>query len=390
MRTDTKKITGDEAAVRKELVNLTVELVRFPTMRGHPASFDQCMARIKKFFADAGLAIFVREHVSGGHVSLVITRRKTRCPTVFLVGHIDVVDAPAQAFRPKVRGGKLFGRGTLDMKSGLVAAMVAFREVLKRDPGANIGLMIVSDEEAGGFHGVGYLLEKEKYRCLFAILTEGGVEERITHRQKGVCQLKVSVQGVSAHGAYPWLGKNAAGKLIEILAKIEREFPRPCDAWIPTMTLSKIEVPNDALNRSPSLAHAFLDIRFTEDFARRPEDVMTRLQRAAPEATFELLMGARLFNTDPRNLSVKRLQRLAHEVYGRPLKLAFSHGASDGRFFGQRGIPCIEFGPVGKGHHGNDEYVTIESMILTCQILKRFLADSEGDHQARGSNIRKT
>jgi len=251
--------------------------------------------------------------------------------------------------------------------------MVALRDAFQVKQNLDAGLMIVSDEEIGGFDGVNKLLGQEGYRSQFAIVGEGNPEAQIVHRQKGICQLKITVKGDSAHAAYPWLGKNAADLLLNDIAYLKKEFPKPRDAWISTFTLSKINIPDGSLNKSPDYAEALCDVRFTEAFALTPQGVISKFSARIPNASFELLLGGSMLNTDNHNKFVRDLRILTKSTYGEILPLGFSHGSSDGRFFGERAIPCVEFGPNGGGHHSENEYVEVQSMKKFYATLKKFL-----------------
>lgn len=360
----------------RDTVRLAEDLIRFRTVGDNTKELLRCMAFLKSRIRAWRPGMVVREYVQNGKPSLVITSRDTKSPHIFLGGHIDVLAASDKDFTPATRRGNLYGRGALDMKAGIAAGLMALRDACHERKNLDAGMIITSDEEVGGRDGMGFLLEEKGFRAKYGIMLEGGVQRRIVHRQKGVCQIKIIARGTATHGAYPWLGTNAAHLLIQSIERLMAMFPKQKDAWISTANLANITVPNTAVNRVPDLAEAIVDIRFTQDFAPTPEKAHAVIQKKLSDVEIHLLMGGALLDTDPGNSYVGLLRRMNEKISEIPLPLGFSHGASDARFFAARGIPCVEYGPTGGGHHGDKEYVKIATMHEVYRTLKEFLLAS--------------
>jgi len=161
-------------ARREELVDLTRELIRFPTVNPPGEAYRPCAEFIGRRLARRGFALeYVRAEGTAGDSERwprlnVIARRESGLPgpCVHFNGHIDVVQTGAgwtvDPFAGTVREGKLFGRGACDMKGGLAAAIVAVEALI--DSGARLpGTLEISgtvDEESGGYGGVHYLAER--------------------------------------------------------------------------------------------------------------------------------------------------------------------------------------------------------------------------------------
>ncbi|MEV8630854.1 M20 family metallopeptidase [Streptosporangium sp. NPDC051023] len=294
---------------------------------------------------------------------------------IILNAHLDVVPAPAHQFRPRLDGTRLHARGAQDMKvSALVQAQV-FRELAGGLP-YPIALQLVTDEEVGGRDGTLHQLEQGVSGDFVVIGEQSGL--RVVTDSKGMVTANLRATGRSAHSAYQWLGDNALLKLQRSLDNVLARYPVATEeAWRTTVTVARIETPNQARNQVPALAEAWLDIRFP---AGDPDlDGRTAEEIAAHLVTFcEPGVIPVVEHVDPphhadRNRpEVRGLQRAArnqgyHDGFLR------KHGAADGRFYYQRGIDAVIFGIGGDGQHGPDEYADTTTIVPYYRALSEFL-----------------
>lgn len=343
-------------------VKITEELIRFQTVEGNAGEFERCLNFIEnKFSSDFNFERYGKE----GEKSLLISKGES--PSILLHGHIDVVEADEELFDPERRDGKLYGRGAADMKSGIACLM----KVMKKMQSNELALLITSDEERGGFNGTGHVIEKKNLSPDFVISAEpddSGKFPSIVNKQKGVLQIEVSTEGISAHASKPERGENAAEKLIEKYSEIrglfnhEAEFPT-------TMSLGNIHS-EGPVNKIPDSAAMQLDIRHSNQYPA--EKVLSDIRDL--EGTYvEVLAQAPMMRTSEDNQFVRSLRESIYEVNGEEVELRSESFASDMRFFTEEGIPAICFGPEGYSLHGEDEYVELESLETYCDILKNFL-----------------
>ena len=110
------------------------------------------------------------------------------------------------------------------MKGALAILLELFLKAHREQPGISLGLVITSDEEIGGMHGLRYLIEDCGLRCQLAIIPDGGSLNEITIAEKGILHRRVFCRGEAAHAARPWLVENALHRLIEGLAKLITHF----------------------------------------------------------------------------------------------------------------------------------------------------------------------
>jgi succinyl-diaminopimelate desuccinylase len=294
-------------------------------------------------------------------------------PTLVFHGHLDVVPGHLEQFTPHVDGDRLFGRGAYDMKGGLAAMMCALRDVADQER-VRVRFMCAPDEESEdlderstdeavreGFHGD------------FAITGEP-TDMHVGVQAKGVLACRVEVRGRSAHGSTPWLGDNAVLKAIDVFRRIESlPFSRESSELFdrPSINLGRIHG-GDALNKVPDLCTMVVDIRYLPN--QDPADILEQIG-SIPD-----IEVVRTFTRVPAYVSRSNPYVLALvDAVGRLTKgesMSIGRdGASDAVSFLQAGIPAVEFGPSGAGHHGPEEWVSISSLARYRQALCDFVRD---------------
>jgi succinyl-diaminopimelate desuccinylase len=291
---------------------------------------------------------------------------------VILHGHLDVVPAYAEQFEPRVEGDRLIGRGAYDMKGALAAMMWALKDVSAQDR-VRVRFICVPDEESDDVSSRSTdVIVAGGYRGDFA-LTGEPTDLHIGIQAKGVLAVRVAISGVAAHGSTPWLGDNAILKAHDAFRRIETlPFSRESSDLFdrPSINLARIEG-GDAFNKVPDRCTMDVDIRFlpTQD----PGDILAQI-RAIPD--LEVL---KCFTRAPAVVSrsnpyVRALRDgIGRSIEGEALSIG-RDGASDAISFLEAGIPAVEFGPVGGGHHGPAEWVSIASLHRFRQALGDFVS----------------
>jgi len=304
-------------------------------------------------------------------------------PTVIFHGHVDVVPGHAGQFAPRVEGDRLIGRGAYDMKGGLAAMMCALKDVATQDQ-VRVRFVCVPDEESEEVdeRSTDRLIE-EGFRGDFAITGEP-TDLHIGVQAKGVLAMRVEVSGTAAHGSTPWLGDNAVLKAIDAFRTIETlPFSRESSDLFdrPSINLGRING-GDALNKVPDQCTMDVDIRYLP--GQDPGAILAQI-RAITD-----LEVVRTFTRVPAIVSrsnpyVRALGEAVGRSAARDVMSVGRDGASDAVSFLEVGIPAVEFGPVGAGHHGPEEWVSIASLGAYRQALRDFihglparLAEQEG------------
>lgn len=292
-------------------------------------------------------------------------------PTVVLHGHLDVVPGLEGQFEPRVEGDRLYGRGAYDMK-GALAAMMAVTAAMRDQDAVRVRLGIVGDEESEeeAERGSDHLVEAG-FVGDFAITGEP-TDLHIGVEAKGVLALRLEVSGTAAHGATPWLGDNAVLNAIDVFRAIESlPFARHSSELFdrPSINLGRIWG-GDALNKVPDRCVIDVDIRYLPD--QDPAAVLEQV-RGIEGARVEALLTRPPATVDRDSVFVRALRDAAREHHdGEPMRVG-RDGASDAVSFLRAGVPAVEFGPVGAGHHGPEEWVSVSSLVAYRQALESFL-----------------
>jgi len=314
----------------------------------------------------------VKGEMHNGRPVLTATVGAPSGPTVVFHGHLDVVPARPEQFEPRVSGDRLFGRGAYDMKGGLAAMMCAVTDRAGQDR-VRVHFACVSDEESDEQHkrGTDHVVE-QGFTGDFAITGEP-TNLHIGVQAKGVLVVRVHVSGRSAHGSTPWLGDNAVLKAVDVFRGIESlPFTRESSELFdrPSISLGRIEG-GDAVNRVPDTCAIDLDIRYLP--GQDPEEILAAIGNQQDSTV------TKVFHREPIVVAREEpyVQILAEAVCSiTPLRESIAvgrDGTSDVISFLNAGMPGVEFGPTGDGHHGPEEWVSIESLAQYRRALVEFV-----------------
>jgi succinyl-diaminopimelate desuccinylase len=297
-------------------------------------------------------------------------------PTLVLHGHIDVVPGKREMFSSRLDGDRLYGRGTYDMKGALAVMLLVLHE-LREQEDVRVRLGIVSDEES----------EQEQDRGSDALVDSGFVGDfaitgeptnlQVGVQAKGVLAVRLEVLGRSAHGATPWLGDNAVVKAVEVFRGIESlPFARQSSALFdrPSINLGRIWG-GDALNKVPETCVMDVDIRFLPE--QDPEAILAQVETMVDTrvlATFRRPPAV----VEPGSPFVRGLCEATSPHHPERVMSVGRDGASDAVSFLNAGVPAVEFGPVGDGHHGPEEWVSVASLRGYRQALAGFVKSFPG------------
>ena len=323
-------------------------------------------------------------------------------PRLTMNGHIDVFtvgdgkDWSRDPWSGDVESGRLHGRGTVDMKAGTAASIIAYsylhkyKEYLK----GSVGLCAVSDEETGGKWGTKYLLDDPRWRGDCMINAEPGGINTIRFGEKGTLRLTFEVRTEGAHGAYLHrsLGANRiAAKLINDLLEIEDIVPslppgledymkqpevrRAVDEAMgkgaadivlkPTLNIGTIHG-GLKVNMIPDLCIFEADIRLPIGLkASEVLDVIQGILKAYPEASLKVQEAASnpSSSCDHEHPMVGILARHAESILGKKPVAIPSLGATDCKHYRYKGIPAYIFGVSPETMAAKDESVSIDEFI---------------------------
>ena len=331
-----------------DLRKTAAELIKFRTETGNLPEIDRCMRYLSGLADEMGAAVEIYKKDALAPVML-LTNGEKRDFDVLAVGHIDVVPAADNMFIPYEKDGKMFGRGTLDMKSFAAVGLEAF---LKDNPA--LEAKIVFDVDVAGS------INKIVARC------------------KSPVFVKLTSEGKEAHGSTPWEGIDANEQLMQTWQNIRgfypyysKKMPKPADTWVDTVHFAKIEggaVANVIANH----AEALLDFRLTEKSTLA--GLEENLRKAAVEGVdWRIISAGRAVVMDENNPHIRAYKQLAEEYLGQPLEFEYIGGATDSRAFAERGSVVIMHSGSGDGMHAAGEYVVWQSVEQLAEIQRRFL-----------------
>lgn len=280
--------------------------------------------------------------------------------TLLLHGHVDVVPGHREQFEPRLDGDRLIGRGTYDMKGALAALLLAIADLRDQDR-VRVRLGIVPDEESEeAVERGGDLLVEEGFLGDFVITGEP-TDMHVGVAAKGVVAMRLRIEGRAAHGSTPWLGENAILRAVDVFRAIQSlPFASQSSELFdrPSINLGRI-LGGDALNKVPDTCYIDIDVRHLPE--QDPEAILAEVG-GIPGATIVSTFRRPPAAVDPESPFVRALCAAAGPHHGGEVTSVGRDGASDAVSFLRVGIPAVEFGPVGAGHHGPDEWVSVSSL----------------------------
>jgi acetylornithine deacetylase len=298
-------------------------------------------------------------------------------------GHIDTVGVSGMKapFQAAERNGRIYGRGSQDMKSG-VAAMIDVARVVLESGGLAAGKLVIAcvvDEEHASI-GADALVTK--WRADAAVVTEP-TDLQVAIAHKGFEWVEIETEGVAAHGSRPREGRDAIRLMARVLSgldALDRALQsRPPHALLGTGSLhaSLIEGGRE-LSSYPDRCHLQMERRTIPGEApgaatREVDELLTRLR--AEDADFKAT-HREMFARSPYEIAADHElpKAMRRSLASLPARLTLSAPAApigmsfwtDAAILGDAGIPSILFGPSGAGLHSVEEWVDTQS-VLNCR-----------------------
>ncbi|MBT6773875.1 M20/M25/M40 family metallo-hydrolase [Candidatus Woesearchaeota archaeon] len=339
---------------------------------------------IEKYLQPAGYAL--KNFSFNGHNSVYASVNENYTPRILFLGHLDTVDAKGwelhDPFKLAIENELAYGLGVLDMKAG-VAAMLHLATT-KVNP--NIAYLFVTDEEIGGFNGAGKIvhLEDPLIKPDFVIAAEPS-EMQIGISAKGFLNVEVAYKGKSAHSSKPEEGINAIEQLSSYIQAVRSNsiFEKSNDLLgKTTFSQTLIKCLNERENQVPDYCETVVNLRYIPELTR--EQILSVFNKTAKENYIE---GGEIivkeFGRAPHgfsvgcsteNVEVKKLAEIITNETGNVLYRG-GQGASDARFFAEKKIPVICFGPSGNGMHAPEENLNLDSFQKYITILEKYVEE---------------
>jgi len=326
-------------------------------------------------------------------------------PDVHFTGHFDVVPAGEDwqydPYDPVVEDGRVYGRGTSDMKSGIVASLFAVDalEAAGVDLRGSVTQSMTVDEETGGFTGLGYLVDEgyiTRENTDYCVYTECFDSSRICLGHRGVLKFRVTAHGSKAHGCMAHDGANAIGAMQDLLARVdeyeetlhERTTDLPVTppesrrADISATMLDAGYSENVVPDRCTATFYRVLVPGETVESAREEVDELLAASAAETGERFEYdeIMFAEPASV-PADCTVSETYTENIREFYDDTEPVVSPGSDDQRFVvNDAGIEeCIVYGPgLLEQAHVVDEYVPVDEIVTAAKVMAASTADLMG------------
>jgi len=383
---------------KDELVRLTQDLIRIDSViRPETGNTEAGVVRYIADWIRRELCVepLIQEVIPGRENIIVTIDSGKKGPCLMFEGHTDVVSEgnpdlwQHDPFGAQIEDGKIYGRGSCDMKAGLAVNLLTVKAMLKSGVEYNgkMRLGLVCDEE-GMMLGIQDYIKKGHADDVDACLVSEPEENQLCLSMKGALRAIVRVKGKMAHGAMPLTGINTSIRMARIILAFDAfekvEMARCGEdeflGW-PSVTFTVVQSPPPGeptqLNVMPAESLAYVDIRTIPrqnhtDIKRQLQEILDQLAADDPDfhAHIEFIADKPVVSMEKDEHIVMITAAAYTDITGRSPVYNGVPGATDGTFLRDlKGIPSLVNGP-GPRHvpHQTDEYVEIEQLFESLQI----------------------
>ena len=371
-----------------DLERLVMDLVAIDSTNPDLVPGSAGEAEIAGFIADwltrAGLEVSLETSIPGRPTVIGIARGCGGGRSLMLNGHMDTVGAGEmdKPFSPYLREGRIYGRGSYDMKGGLAACMTAAAGAVKKGLKGDVIITAVADEE---FAGAGTLAIADRYKADGAVVAEGTDEKLIT-AHKGFVWLEVETLGKAAHGSRPDLGRDAIISMGHLLSGLDRLNKRllegPVHPLLGTGSLHASLI-NGGQELSTYPEHCLLSLERRTLPGETPKTVLKELQELLAgiekeDPSFKGEVKTTLFRgpmeIQPDSELVRFFIAASKPRLGNNPQIVGAPFWTDAASLFNAGTPAVLFGPSGAGAHAKEEWVDSAS-VQTCADIFGSLID---------------
>ena len=368
-------------------LDLSLQLLRQPSVTPEDHTCQTIMAdRLSKI----GFNI---ENMRFEDVDNLWARRGTETPVFCFAGHTDVVptgklDAwESDPFKPEIRDGKLYGRGSADMKTALAAMVVASERFVEKHPNhkGSIAFLITSDEEGPSINGtvkVVETLEARNEKLTWCLVGEPSstntLGDIVKNGRRGSLNANLTVKGKQGHVAYPHLAINPIHTAANAIAELCETVWDNGNEYFPATTfqISNINSGTGATNVVPGTLNTLFNFRYSTEVTA--EQLKTRtleiLDRHGVEYDIQWTLSGLPFLTPVGEL-VNAARTAILNVTGTETELSTSGGTSDGRFIAPTGAQVLELGVLNATIHQINEHVNIDELEPLAEIYEQILVE---------------
>lgn len=380
---------------RDETIALLQDLVRIPSVNPvlapeEPHGEGRVAAFIRDWLSARGIEARLEE-VAPGRPNVVAEITGGNGPTLVLCGHIDTVGTAGMTippFEPRAENGRIYGRGSFDMKGGVAAILAAGAALARatREGGpipGTVRLALVADEELTSLGADQFAARYRADGCILAEATGG----QLILAHKGFVWATLRTTGRAAHGSRWDLGRSAIGAMGRVIAALEAHDARELRARThPLVGPASMHcaLVQGGVGLSTYAPDCVLRIERRTLPGETPEAVLADLRRVvadageAAEVTLDLARPA--MSCDPASRLARAVREAARSVTGSAPEEAGVGYWADSAIFAGAGIPALIYGPSGEGAHEAVEWVDVDSVLRCAEVYvdaaRRFCAPS--------------
>jgi acetylornithine deacetylase len=330
-----------------------------------------------------GMQVKVDEFQPGRFNTVGVLPGKGKGRSLLLTGHMDVVgvEGMSEPFAPNVHGGRMYGRGTFDMKGGLASALGAVKAIRDYDIqlAGDLYFAGVADEEYASI-GTEHFLED--YKVDAAIITEPS-GKTICRAHKGFIWFEVETRGKAAHGSDYERGIDAIFHMGRVMVELEKlAEEQQSQESHPLLGLPSLHA--SLISGGVELSTYPPDCTLKAEWRTLPrqddKELMIRVQRILDRqserdehfsAKLTQLLTRYPFEISPRANIVQTVVSSSEEVLGITPEFTGMSGWGDSGLFAEAGIDVILYGPSGDGAHAREEWVDLQSVNEVAAVLCR-------------------
>ena len=363
---------------RERMIGLLASLVAVPTENPPARCYGPCVALLEETIRELGFA-YERIDIpspAGAPRAAVLAWLGAPGPTLYFHGHYDVVPAASEGqFTPRLDGDTMFGRGTSDMKSGLVAMLFPAQAV--RDCGVplagRLALLCVPDEETGGRFGSAALLASGRLgNDGIGMLLPEPTSGVVWNANRGAISLEATVKGRAAHVSIAHQGVNAFERALPIVEELLALKNELRDRSV-LLVGGRVEAGSN-FNLVPAECRFTVDRRpgGEEDFAAERQRLLAIFDRARASGvnvSVEIFQEGSASTTPADGPLARALAASVSEVIREAPRFEECPGLLESRFYASQNIPALAYGPgILAVSHGPQEFVRVGRMIDVAKI----------------------
>ncbi|ULJ70057.1 succinyl-diaminopimelate desuccinylase [Wielerella bovis] len=336
---------------------------------------------------------FTIEEMYFGQTKNIWARLGNTAPVVCFAGHTDVVPTgdvsqwTFDPFTPTEHNGKLYARGTADMKTAIACFVTACERFVAQNPdfSGSLALLITSDEEGDAHDGTTKVVDALKQRgelidyCIVGEPTAVHVlGDTLKNGRRGSLSGSLTVQGKQGHIAYPHLAHNPIHAAAPALAELAETEWDTGNAYFPATSfqISNINGGTGATNVIPATVNVKFNFRFPTE---QTEDSLKQRVHAILDKyglTYDLVwsLSGNPFLTEAGKLTAVAQQAIG-EICGVQTELSTTGGTSDGRFIKAIARELIELGFVNATIHQIDEHISLDDIPKLSAVYEKMMIE---------------